>query len=156
MPGSGKSSVAAELAARLNRTLLDTDAVIEADAGMPIPEIFSRFGEPEFRRLEKQACADCGKQNGKVIATGGGIVLFSENIDALQQNGRIYFLERALSALATDGRPLSKGGAEALEALFVKRMPLYLAAGDRVIPNNTTVSAAADQIQEDFYETVGH
>ena len=43
MPGSGKSSIAAELGARLGRRVLDTDAVIVERAGMPIPEIFEKY-----------------------------------------------------------------------------------------------------------------
>ena len=151
MPGSGKSSVGAAVAERLNRELLDTDLLIEKSAGMRIPEIFARFGEAEFRKLERTICAECGKQTGKVIATGGGAPLFQENVAALRQNGRVYLLTRALSDLATEGRPLSKDTAT-LAVMEQERLPFYQAASDQTIRNHASVPAAALAIEEDFYE----
>lgn len=155
MPGSGKTVIGQAVADLLGRELLDTDTAVSDAAGMPIPKIFERFGEAEFRRLEREACAACGKLSGKVISTGGGAVLFPENVATLRQNGRIFLLERELSRLATDGRPLSKGGA-ALKTLAKERLPFYRAASDKTICNNASVSAAALAIKEDFYETTRH
>lgn len=49
-----------------------------------------------------------GKLSGKVISTGGGVVVNDDNFDALKQNGMIIFLNRSTSYLPTDGRPLSQ------------------------------------------------
>jgi Shikimate kinase len=56
-PGSGKTTVGSLLAARLGVGFTDTDAVIEAAAGKPVGDIFISDGEPEFRRLEREAVA---------------------------------------------------------------------------------------------------
>jgi shikimate kinase len=47
--GSGKSTVGPLVAKRLGWRFIDADNVIEADAGIPISEIFVRHGEPHFR-----------------------------------------------------------------------------------------------------------
>ena len=155
MPGSGKTEVGRALSGLLHRELLDTDAEVTRTAGMPIPALFRQAGEAAFRRLERDACDACGRQTGKVIATGGGAPLFPENVAALRQNGRVYCLERPLAQLATEGRPLSKGGA-ALETLWSERRAYYQAASDKSIQNDASIMDAANMIQEDFYETTSN
>ena len=107
MPGCGKSTIAALLAEKLGRTALDSDSEVIRLAGKPIPDIFAQDGEKAFRALETQALSAAAKESGAVIATGGGAVLRKENRDAMKQNGTVIFLERDISSLATDGRPLS-------------------------------------------------
>ena len=113
MPGSGKTTVGTGAAARLGRTFLDADAVLEQKAGMPIPEIFRLEGEEGFRQRETAVLAELGKQSGLVIATGGGCVTRPENYPLLHQNGMIFCLTRDLSRLPISGRPVSQAlGAE--------------------------------------------
>ena len=57
MPGCGKTTIGRMLAERMNRTLVDLDAEIEARAGMTVPALFERYGEPAFRKLEAEAAA---------------------------------------------------------------------------------------------------
>ena len=64
---------------------------------------------------------------------------------ALQQNGRIYFIERELSSLATAGRPLSDDG-KALSQLYQQRYPLYQHYADAIIDNNGSLAAAVQTI----------
>ena len=124
MPGSGKSTIGKALSTLTGKKFVDMDEVIEEKAGMPIPEIFERFGEDHFRDLESEAAREVGKETGRIIATGGGVILREENMDALRQNGRIVLLKRDLEKLATSGRPLSTG-IEALEKMARERGPLY-------------------------------
>ncbi|MCX6512424.1 MAG: dephospho-CoA kinase, partial [Actinobacteria bacterium] len=56
MMGSGKSTVAAVLAERLDWPLVDLDAVLEAKSEMSVSEIFTSQGEPAFRALEASSC----------------------------------------------------------------------------------------------------
>ena len=56
--GAGKTSVGRRVAGRLGRSFTDADRVIEEQAGMPIPEIFSRRGERWFRRTEERVIRD--------------------------------------------------------------------------------------------------
>ena len=77
--GTGKSSVARELARRLMRPFVDMDAEIEARAGKPISDIFGQEGEPVFREMEAALCRELSTRQGLVIATGGGTLIDPHN-----------------------------------------------------------------------------
>lgn len=131
MPGSGKTTLGRLLSERLGRELADTDAEIVKKAGMPITEIFAKYGEPYFRDLESEVIRDLSRIGGKVIATGGGAVLRSENVNMLKMNGLVAFLDRPLEDLVPAGdRPLADR-AEKIKALHAARYPIYLTAADR-------------------------
>jgi shikimate dehydrogenase len=132
MPGSGKSTIGKHLAEKLNKTFVDLDEIVATKAGMSIPEIFSSHGEEFFRKLESDVAKEYGKQKNLVIATGGGVILKKENMDALMQNADIFFLNRKLEDLATEGRPLSTDMA-ALQKMYDKRLPLYEKYSDYTI-----------------------
>lgn len=148
MPSAGKTTVGALLAARLGRELTDTDTEIVRSAGMPVTEIFSRFGEARFRELETETVRLLSRTGGRVIATGGGAVMRQENVDALKQNGVLVFLDRPLSELLpTDDRPLSNDR-EKLRALYETRRPIYAAAADITAPVSGTPEDTAALILE--------
>lgn len=132
MPGCGKSTVGRLLSKSLGKPFLDTDTMVEETAQRAIPAIIAAEGEASFRDREQAAVEEAGKQLGSVIATGGGAVLREQNRLALRQNACVVFLERPIEELATDGRPLSKGG-RALEELYEKRLPLYRAVSDHAV-----------------------
>ena len=154
MPGSGKSTVGAALAALTGREAIDIDARIAEKAGCSIPEIFAKGGETAFRALERKATAACGALSGKLLLTGGGVVKTPGNYAALHQNGRIYQLLRPLELLPTDGRPLSQGAD--LAAMWAERAPLYERFRDAAIDNSGTVEQTAQAIWRDFCENSGH
>jgi len=148
MPGCGKSTLGALLAKRLGRTLVDTDAEIVRQTGMPIAELFRRKGEPYFRDLETETLRGACMTGGKVIATGGGAVLRPENMELLRQNGTVVFLDRPLSALRpAPERPLADDAAK-LEALYAERRPIYTAAADVTVP----VIGAPEKTANDILE----
>jgi shikimate dehydrogenase len=134
MPGSGKSSFGKKLAKKLNRTFVDLDKEIIRLAGKSIPDIFLQDGEPRFRALEAQIAMEFGKQNSLVIATGGGILLNPMNALALKQNGKMIFVDRPLTQLATEGRPLSVSQ-NALLGMEKIRRPLYEKYQDATLLN---------------------
>ena len=146
MPGSGKSTVGAALAASLNRKLVDVDERIVELAGCSIPEIFARDGEEGFRRIEHQALCQVSQESGLVIATGGGVVTRQENFDPMRQNSLIVWLLRDLSLLPRDGRPLSQ--TNSLTEMFKVREPMYRAAADCIADNNGSVEDTVKQILE--------
>ena len=146
MPGSGKSTVGAALAASLNRKLVDVDERIVELAGCSIPEIFARDGEEGFRRIEHQALCQVSQESGLVIATGGGVVTRQENFDPMRQNSLIVWLLRDLSLLPRDGRPLSQKNS--LTEMFRVREPMYRAAADCIADNNGSVEDTVKQILE--------
>lgn len=134
MPGCGKSTIGALLAEKLGRKIVDADTEIVRLAGKSIPEIFAQDGEEVFRDWETKALEELGKQSGLVIATGGGFVTKQRNYPLLHQNSRIFWLQRDLEVLPTDGRPLSQ--ANRLSDLFAVREPMYRAFADHIVDNN--------------------
>lgn len=145
MPGSGKSTVAAIVAEGLSRKFIDTDSEIEKRYGAPA-KIITEQGEAAFRDIECRVIADVAKESGAVIATGGGVCEREENRDHLSQNGKIYLIERSLSKLPTDGRPLSTD----VKALYERRKEKYLRFADVKIENNGEAASAAENIITNF------
>lgn len=90
--GTGKTEVAKILAKKLKFKFVDLDNLIEKEMDMSVSDIFFNFGENYFRELEKGMARRIGKENGLVIATGGGVVLDDENIENLRQNGILISL----------------------------------------------------------------
>ncbi len=144
MPGCGKSTVGKALAEKLGKTFADADEVIVSLAGKSIPEIFAQDGEAVFRDWETKALSQLAKQSGLVIATGGGCVTRKVNHSILRQNGSLFWLQRELDKLPTDGRPLSQSNR--LEDLYRVRKPLYEDFSDHVIDNNGSLDDAIHQI----------
>lgn len=144
MPGCGKSTVGTTLAQHLNKKFVDADEALVQRAGKSIPEIFAEDGENVFRQLESEVLADLGKNSGLVIATGGGCITREINYPSLHQNGTIFWLQRAIDQLPTDGRPLSQQNP--LAQMYQVRKPLYERFADHVIDNNGTVDTTLSQI----------
>ena len=144
MPGCGKSHIGRLVAESLGRELIDTDEEIVKDAGMPIPEIFAKYGEDIFRQYEHNVITRVGKLSGKVISTGGGVVTRENNYAPLHQNSKIIFIERDVSLLPTDGRPLSK--TNSLISMYEKRLPMYRKFADHTVKNNSTPEECAIKI----------
>lgn len=128
MPGCGKSTLAKLLSEKTGREWVDTDAMVE-ECGKKIPEIFAEFGEDEFRRRETENVKKAAKEQGRIIATGGGAVLKAENRTALRENSTVIFLKASTEKLATNGRPLSKD-LETLNRMYEQRLPLYEETAD--------------------------
>ena len=90
----GKTTVAAQVAHRLGRPMIDLDAVVEQEAGESIPDLVRREGWAEFRRREKAVVERYASQEGMVLATGGGVILDAENTARLRANGQAYLASR--------------------------------------------------------------
>lgn len=145
MPGSGKSSVGRSVSKFTGFSYVDTDELFSEQNGMTPSKCISTEGEAAFRALEKKAVAAAAASFGAVIATGGGVVLDPENIELLSLNGKIIYLSRKLSELATTDRPLS-AGAENLKALYYKRLPIYLRNCDAVVTVSGSVNSVAEEV----------
>lgn len=146
MPGCGKSTIGALLSEKLGRKFVDTDLEIQKIANKSIPEIFAQDGEAVFRQLESDVLQHFGKESSLVIATGGGSVVRPENHIYLRQNSRIFYLQRDLSKLPTDGRPLSVD----LEFLFSSRSALYESLADQIVDNNGSIENTLIQIRKEY------
>jgi 3-dehydroquinate synthase len=133
--GVGKSTVGRLVAARLGRPFVDTDQLVEAEAGMSISQIFATQGEPAFRALERQACQQVGALHAHVVAVGGGALLDPANRAVLEASGLLILLtcrpDRLVARLEASARrgkrPLlaSCDVGERIAQLLSARQPVY-------------------------------
>lgn len=150
MPGCGKSTIGKLLAEKLNRRFVDTDEVIVEKEGRQISDIFASDGEEYFRDAEAFAVKQVSEKNGLVIATGGGAILRSDNIEALSTNGKIFFLNRPLDdIMPTDDRPLSSNFND-LKTRFDERYPIYKSTCDEEIFVDGIAQNAVQSIIDKF------
>ena len=91
--GTGKTTVAREVARVLGWRAVDTDDEIVTIAGKPIDAIFRDHGESRFRELERECLARVCRAERQVIATGGGMVTDSENRRRMEMSGAVICLE---------------------------------------------------------------
>ena len=146
MPSSGKTTIGKLLSSALGKDFFDSDSEILNIIKMPIREYFERYGEAKFRELEKAVISSLSQKSGAVIATGGGAVLDSENVQALKRNGKLIFLNRKPENLIpTADRPLS-ADKSALLQMFTARYPIYKKASD--------IEISADGTKESVLQTI--
>jgi shikimate kinase len=156
-PGAGKSSVGRRVAASLKVPFVDTDAVVEADAGMTVSDIFVNEGEAAFRDLEAAAVARTVAESSGVVALGGGSVLRPETRDALS-GCRVVWLRVSLNdAVSRVGmntaRPLLLGNVRGtLGALLEERTPIYEAVATDVVD---TSGRNVRDVVDDVLEVIG-
>jgi shikimate kinase len=154
MPGSGKSTVGAELAGRLGVPFIDLDDEIAREAGRGITEIFADEGEAGFRAREAAALVASSMHDPAVIACGGGVVLEPANRITLRSSGTCVFLDVPLDVLASrvepnEDRPLIRAHGD-LERLLREREPLYREFAAHVVDGRGEPGEVADAIVEEL------
>lgn len=141
MMGSGKTTVARALGARLGRRVLDTDQMIEARTGCSVRRIFTEQGEVAFRALETEVLRSAlDDPEPSVIAAAGGVVLSAENRRMLSGSGsRVIWLcadpATLVDRVRSGGhRPLLDGDpAGTLQRMFSEREALYREVADTIV-----------------------
>ena len=134
--GVGKSTIGRRLASRMRLPFVDADNEIEAAAGMPISEMFERFGEASFRDGEQRVIARLIEGPRQVIATGGGAFMHPETRALILARATAVWLDADVAVLAervarrAGVRPLLKGRDPrvALAELAAARNPIYALA----------------------------
>ena len=150
MPACGKSTVGKIIAKELNREFIDTDILIEKAEGKTIPEIFSQYGEKHFRDVEERLIKSIAAEAGKVIATGGGAILREANVDALKENGKIFFIDRPLESLMpTSDRPLASDR-DAIKKRYTERYEIYRNTADVAVDANADAVTVSQRIMKEF------
>ena len=160
MMGAGKSTIGRRLSARLGLPFLDADAEIEArHFGMPIPDIFAKYGEPYFRDGEVRVIASLLDNGPAVIATGGGAVMRQETRDRIREKAVSIWLKVDTDVIMrrvkrrADRPLLQTADPEAtVERLVREREPVYsqadLTVWSRDVPHDKIVDECLSALYE--------
>ena len=161
---SGKTSVGKTLAGELGRGFLDTDVLLEENAGCSIETIASRDGWDYFRALEKETIEQVSGRDHLVIATGGGVVLDRDNMKNLKRNGFIVWLKGDAVVLrermnreemSGNIRPSLTGTdpLKEIKQVLDARTPFYEQAGDLIVDTTSlSVPQVVAAIRKDLPE----
>jgi shikimate kinase len=133
--GSGKSTVGPLVAARLGWRFIDADDVIVAESGMAIAEFFARHGESAFRERERATISRLARENGLVLALGGGAIEDQATRDLLLTSAGLILvhldvkLDTTLTRChGTDSTRPILADRPNLAARYERRRPLYRTA----------------------------
>lgn len=135
--GTGKTTVSRALSMITGLKEIDVDAYIVKKAGMTISEIFEKFGEEHFRKLETEALREIVNAEGQIISCGGGAVLKDENVELLKKNGTIVLLTASPETIFDrvkehTHRPILNNDMSLghVKSLMAKREPRYQSVAD--------------------------
>ncbi len=159
MMGTGKSSVGRALAHRLGRPFVDLDKQIEARSEKCISSVFDEVGESGFRRIEREAlCAIAHRQDGAVVALGGGALLREEDRNAVRRIGPVVCLSARSSTVAErvasdHTRPLLDYAAldESIANIMHERSSAYADTDIKLWTDDQTVSDVVDTLCERLF-----
>ncbi len=155
--GTGKSSVGRRLARALGFRFLDTDELIENETGLKISDIFQRYGEAHFRRLEKdiiQRLTSGRFGRGIVLSTGGGAVVDDTNRRLLRGWGTVVCLTASVDTIlkrveGSDERPLLEESdrRRKIEELLREREEAYRDSDLMIDTSSKTVDEVVEEIR---------
>ncbi|MDI9409571.1 MAG: shikimate kinase [Candidatus Pacebacteria bacterium] len=154
--GAGKTAVGFKLASRLNMPIIDSDREIEESARMPISDIFAKYGEVEFRALEKRVILRILETPDQIISTGGGALTTEECRTAIKKLAISVWLRVDLDEIERrvarkNNRPLMEtpDRRQKIEQLHREREPFYAAADiiiDSLESSDSTTNALMDRL----------
>jgi len=151
--GAGKSSVGRLVASQLGIPFVDSDVEIERVSRMTITELFSAYGEEEFRALETRVMKRLLKNGPRVVSTGGGAFINDRTRKHIKKGGLSLWLKADLDVLwervnKRDTRPLLKteNPKQTLENLMNARYPVYAQADVTVLSRDVRKELMADEV----------
>ncbi len=161
--GCGKTTLGKELAGELGLNFIDLDKFIEAKYFKTITQMFEEAGETDFRKKEHECLQEVSEYENVVIATGGGVPCFFNNIEIMNKTGACIFLDISPEILierlykARNERPLVKNKTknelkELVDEMLVKRRPFYEKARYIITNDNITMSDLLAQFMEAGYD----
>ena len=153
LPGSGKSTVGKLVAEALKTVVIDIDALLVREMGMPVVQIFGMLGEAKFREMEREAVHAACAREPCVIVPGGGWAAQPGQLEAAKQVGLVIYL-KCQAATATkrseqgEARPLLAGvdSGQRMRTLLEEREPFYLRADHQVNADSLPAEAVAAEV----------
>lgn len=160
--GAGKTAIGRKLSQMLGLPFVDSDHEIESVSRMSVPELFERYGEPEFRALEQRVIERLLKDGLGVVSTGGGAFMNAQTRAAIGRHGVSIWLKADLDLLMErvvkkQNRPLLKNPdpRAVMRKLMDDRYPVYALAdvtvetrdARREIIAGEALQALADHLQ---------
>ena len=148
--GCGKSHIGRQLAAALGRRFVDLDRYIVSAEGMTIPEIFDKYGEPHFRKLEAKYIRELS--DGSIVATGGGALINDETAKFARESGLSVYINTAFVVCykrikGDTNRPLVMNNTpEQVEELYNKRSVIYRRNAVCMVNGNTRDTIITEEI----------
>ena len=127
--GCGKSSLGRKIAARTGYGFIDMDKLIEQKCSASVSEIFATRGEQWFRNMERTTLEEfAGLSGDTVVATGGGVPCFSDNMHLMNSIGKTVYLKMSpqkivgrISPAGRQKRPIIRGMNDEQLLDFIKR-----------------------------------
>lgn len=151
--GAGKTVIGRRVAAALELPFIDSDHEIEAVSRMTIPELFARYGEPEFRALEQRVIQRVLEGGPQVLSTGGGAFMNAQTRAAIAEMGISVWLKADLDTLMErvgkkPTRPLLQNADPrgVMERLMAERYPVYESAHVTVLTREERKEVIADEV----------
>lgn len=155
--GAGKTAIGRKVAQTLGLHFADSDHEIEAVSRMTVPELFERYGEPEFRALEQRVIQRLLEAGPQVLSTGGGAFMNGQTRDAIRAGAVSVWLKADIDLLMErvskkQNRPLLKDPDPrgVMERLMATRYPVYETADVTV----TTRDAGKDVIAAEAVDAI--
>ncbi len=153
--GCGKTTVGKKLAELCGCSYCDMDELIVKKTGMTIPEIFEKYGEPHFRKLETNLTEELGSFNG-IVSCGGGVMINNVNAQIAKKNGVVVFLDVPFETCyqrirGDENRPIVQSNTkEQLEELFNARHEKYSENATITVECSNGPLGIAKNIQRDL------
>ena len=157
--GTGKTSVSRELKKITNLPEIDMDKYIVDREKMSIAEIFDKFGEDYFRKVETECLKEILKNKGLIVSCGGGVVVKDENVSYMKNRGKIVLLTATPETVYervkhSTERPILNNNmnVEFIGELMEKRRERYLSVADIIIK---TDNKSIEDIVKEILDKIG-
>lgn len=160
--GAGKTAIGRKLAAALGLPFVDSDHEIETVSRMTVPELFERYGEPEFRALEQRVIDRLLHDGPRVVSTGGGAFMNAQTREAIAAHGVSVWLKADLDLLMErvakkQNRPLLRNPDPrgVMRKLMDDRYPIYALADITVETRDARREIIASEAMQALYRHLG-
>ena len=152
MPGAGKSSIASELASKLDFKVIDSDRMIEQTEDSSLQGILDLVGYEKFKAIEEEILLSVDF-NKIILSTGGSAVYSQKAMEYLMRNSKVFFLQVPFSMILERVKNFSQRGFikssdQTISDVFEERESLYKKYCHHVIDNSFDVSSGVSKILE--------